>query len=81
MNTRAQQALRRELHAFIDRIPPKRLTALKPLLADLADDDYVVETDLTEEERILLSEGVTEYENNPASFITIEEYKKSRNIA
>jgi len=60
MNVRAQQALRRELHA---------------------EDDYVIETDLTDEERLLLAEGVKEYEKNPASFITIEEYKKSRSIA
>jgi len=81
MNTQAQQALRRELHDFIDRIPSKRLIALKPLLADLAEYDYVLETDLTEEESLLLAEGIKEYEKNPASFITIEEYKKSRNIA
>ena len=81
MNTQALQSLRLELHGFLDRIPSKRLAALKPLLADLAEDDYIIETDLTDEERILLAEGVNEYEKNPASFITIEEYKKSRNIA
>jgi len=67
---------------FLDRQnESKRLIALKPLLADLAEYDYVLETDLTEEESLLLAEGIKEYEKNPASFITIEEYKKSRNIA
>jgi len=81
MNTRAQTALRQELYAFIDRIPPKRLSALKPLLADLAEPDYLIETDLTATERALIAEGVEEYEKNPASFVTLAEYKKSRSIA
>ena len=47
----------------------------------LAEDGYVIETDLTDEESILLAEGIKEYEKSPASFITIKECKKSRSIA
>jgi hypothetical protein len=80
MNIRTQTELRRELHTFIDAIPAKRLTALRPLLADLAEPDFIIETDLTDKERALIAEGMIEYEKNPASFITLAEYKKSRGI-
>jgi len=75
-----QTSLRRELQAFIDIIPSKRLVALKPLLADLAESDFVIETDLTDKEKKLIAEGRAEYERNPASFVTIAEYKNCRGI-
>ena len=80
MTTQTHTALRQELHAFIDVIPPKRLTALKPLLADLAEPDIIIETNLTSQERALLAEGMREYDRNPDSFVTLAEYKTRRDI-
>ena len=81
MNTQAQTALRQELHAFIDSIPEKRLTALRPLLADLAEGCWepVIEP-ASPEELAMIEKGMKEYEKNPESFITLSEYKKSRGI-
>jgi len=81
MNAQLQTELRRELHAFIDTMPPKRLVALRPLLADLAEPDFAIESDLTEEELELIAEGSREYDRNPDSFVTLDEYKTSRKLA
>ncbi len=62
--------LRQELHTYIDTIPENRLTALKPLLADLANDYWqpVIEP-ANQEETAMIDERVSEYERNTASFI------------
>ena len=80
MNAQTETTLRRELCTLIGMIPAKRLPALKPLLADLAEQDCVIETDLTPEEIAMIKEGMREYEKNPESFTTLTEYKKSRGI-
>ena len=72
--------LRREMRAFIDAIPPKRLAALKPLLADLAELGCAIEDDLTGEELALIAEGGAEYDRNPGVFMTLGEYRKSRGL-
>ena len=69
------------MHALIDTIPPKRLVALRPLLADLAESDCAIEFDLTEEEISLIAEGSKEYDRNPSSFVTLDEYRKNRKLA
>jgi hypothetical protein len=71
-------ALRQELHAFIDTIPERRLTALRPLLADLAtdDNDYwkpVIEP-ASPEEIAMIKEGVQEYRDHPENFISLADY-------
>ena len=49
------------------------------LLANLAEDHWkLVIEPVNEEETALIEEGMKEYENNPESFITLAEYKKSR---
>ena len=74
----AQIELKKEIHSFIDRIPYQRLQALKPLLVDLTKPDFVIETDLTDDEHALIAEGMREYEANPSSFMSLEDYKKTR---
>jgi hypothetical protein len=78
---KTQIELKKEIHSFIDIIPYQRLQALKPLLADLARSDFVIETNLTDEEHALIAEGMREYAENPSSFISLEDYKKTRGIA
>ncbi|GHV49169.1 hypothetical protein FACS1894204_13650 [Synergistales bacterium] len=64
-------ALREELHALIETLPERSLYAIKPLLTFLCDEP-IVETDLTDEERGLILSGLSEYDSNPASFVTLE---------
>jgi hypothetical protein len=68
-------ALRKELHAFIDTIPEQRLPALKTLLADMADRDWlVIETDLTQEEIAICEAGAKEYREHPENFINLDDF-------
>jgi len=64
--------IRQELHNYIDDISENKLFALKPLLFALADESIVIENNLTVDERILVAQGITEYEKNPSSFISLE---------
>ena len=64
--------VRQEIHTFIDDITENKLIALKPLLSALADDSIVIETDLTDEEKVIIAEGMVEYEKNPDVFIPLE---------
>ena len=61
---------------MIDEIPAQRLPALKPLLADLAEPDYHIETDLTEEERTLIKDSMKRYHADPSSFVSLDDLKK-----
>jgi len=81
MNTQAKTILRQELHNFIDAIPENRLTELRPLLVEFAEDYWkpIIEP-ANQEEIAMIEEGMQEYEKNPESFITLSEYKKSRGI-
>ncbi len=68
---------RKELHTYIDTIPERRLTALKPSLADLAtdDNDYwkpVIEP-ASPEECARAMERIREYHENPSSFVPLED--------
>jgi hypothetical protein len=40
-------ALREKLHSFIDTIPKQRLSVLRPLLADMADWDWLIKKEVT----------------------------------
>jgi len=80
MNAQAQATLIRELQDFIEAIPTGRLEALRPLLADLAEPAFVIEDDLTEDELATIAAGSREYDRNPDSFITLDEYKRSRGV-
>ncbi|GAB6391700.1 MAG: hypothetical protein MdMp014T_1073 [Treponematales bacterium] len=71
-------AMRRELHTFIDAIPERRLTALRPLLAGLAEEaDYwrpVIEP-ASPEEAAMIEERMKDYHADPESFVPLEAIK------
>ena len=69
-------ALRKQIHAYIDSIPEYRLEILKPLLADYAEPDFLIETDLTDEERAIIAEGEKLFEEHPEEFISLKEFFK-----
>ncbi|MCL2047621.1 MAG: hypothetical protein FWG87_02730 [Defluviitaleaceae bacterium] len=64
--------MRQEIHGYIDAISESKLLALKPLLFNLANESAVLEWDLTDEERALIRQGMTEYEENPSSYIPLD---------
>ena len=65
--------LRKELHRCLDTISDKGLVALKPLLTLLShdDDELVIETDLTDEEREIVARGWEEY--SQGGYIPLED--------
>ena len=77
-------ALRQELHNFIDTLPERKLSALKPLLSILTEEEYpigiedipeseiAIETDLSDEERAIVTRGVTRYHEHPEEFVTLD---------
>jgi len=52
----------------------------KWILAHFADDQIIIETDLTAEEKADIAEGRKERREHPENFISLEEYVKSRGI-
>jgi hypothetical protein len=72
-------AVKRELHKLIDNIPERGLYALRPLLnvlADAPDDDV-----LSDEEKALLLGCQRDVAERPGTFISLDEYKKSRGLS
>ncbi|MDR1095839.1 MAG: hypothetical protein LBL31_05575 [Spirochaetaceae bacterium] len=72
-------ALRKELRGYIDSMPERHLSALKPLLADLAESgaDYwtpVIEP-ASPEEAAMIEERMKDYYADPSSFIPLENIK------
>jgi len=77
-------ALRQELHKFIDIMPERKLSALKPLIFILMEEEYLIgmedipeseiaiETDLTDEERAIIARGVARYHEHPEEFVTLD---------
>lgn len=54
-------AIRKEIQDYIDIISDSKLEALKPILTLLANDEIVIETDLTEQEQAIILQGREEY--------------------
>jgi hypothetical protein len=71
----AATSLRQELHTYIDVIPDRNLYALKPILAILAEPAYILETNLTDEERAIIADGDREFEEHPENFVPLERIK------
>ena len=67
--------LRQEILACIENIPESKLEALKPLLFALANDSIVIEQNLTDEERMIIAQGLADYEADPDSFIELSKVK------
>jgi hypothetical protein len=66
-------ALQRErLHGFLDAIPDYGLSVVEPILAHLADDPLVIETDLTAEEKSVIQEGRKLRREHPEEFVTLD---------
>ena len=59
------------MHDYIDCLPDNKLEALRPILSLLANDPLVIETDLTDEERQIITDGMKEYEKG--GFIPLED--------
>jgi hypothetical protein len=65
-------AIRQELHSYIDMLPERNLYALKSILSILAEPAYILETGLTEEEKVIIAEGDRELEKHPENFVNLE---------
>jgi len=65
-------AVRKELHSLIDTLPERKLNALRPLFDVLIDDEIIIETDLTEEEKAIIEEGDRHYKEHPEDFVPLE---------
>lgn len=64
-------ALRQEVLDCIEQIPDQKLEALKPILILLMNDEPIIETDLTDEEKEIIREGRAEYRQG--GFIPLSE--------
>ena len=73
--TRTATAVRKELHILIDTLPVRKLNALRPLFNVLVDDETIIETDLTDEELIIIAEGDKHFNEHPEDFIALENIK------
>lgn len=45
---------------------------LPKLISTAPDDDFIIETDLTDEEWALIAKGMADYEKDPSSFTPLE---------
>jgi hypothetical protein len=73
-------ALREELHSFIDKLPPRKIRALMPLVSRMVDEPLVYETDLTDGEHAACEESWKRYKEYPEDFISWSDYKKDRGL-
>ena len=73
--------LRKEIHAYVDTIPEYKLKALKLLLADFAEPEFIIETDLTDEEREIIAEGRKELKEHPENFEEAESFFASLGLS
>jgi hypothetical protein len=67
-------ALRKELCGYIHSIPEFRLEILRPLLADYAEHDFLIETDLTDEELVVIAEGRKLFREHPEEFESLADF-------
>jgi len=65
-------ALRKELQGYIAKMPEYRLEVIKPLLSELAEPLYTIES-ATPEESKRAERRIKEYHKDPSSFVP---YKK-----
>ena len=68
----ATAKLREDLHSFIDTMPERNVQALWPIISILAEAEYALETDLTDEEHALIAESVQRYHADPARFVPLK---------
>jgi hypothetical protein len=61
-------ALRKKLHGYIDTMPVKNMSVIKPLLSVLAEPLYTIEP-ATPEETKKAEKRIREYQRDPSSFV------------
>ena len=66
--------LRKEIKDYVDILPDSKLPALKQLLTLISDEPLIIESDLTDEEKLIIAQGMEEYKKG--GFISLEEAKK-----
>ena len=76
---------REELKSYIDDIPEESFDVVRKLLLYINEtqthlDEPIVIEPADEEEKAMIKKAMKEYEANPNSFITLEEYCRSRGI-
>jgi hypothetical protein len=64
---------RQELHSFIDTLPDNSINALRPLFSIIADEQAIIETDLTAEEKAIIAKGRKQYREHPETFVRLNE--------
>ena len=64
--------IKKEIQEYISVLPDNALLALKPIITLIMAEEPIVETDLTEEEKTIITQGRIEYEKNPNSFVSFE---------
>jgi len=67
-------ALRKKLHVYIDTMPEKNLTVIKPLLSVLSEPLYTIEPASPEETK-KAEKRIREYHRNPSSFVPFKPQK------
>ena len=67
--------LRKKLKDYIETMPEHNLYALKPLLKQLSEPLYIVETDLSAEEIAMIDERMKDYETNPERWVPLKDIK------
>ena len=72
---------RERMHRYIDSLPEYRLDILEPLLAELAEPDYVIETDLTDEELEIIAEGDKLLNDHPEKFEEAKNFFESLGVS
>ena len=72
----AQPASRQRLHDYINAIPDYSIPILEPILAHFADEPFVIETNLTVEEKADIAEGRKLRRERPEEFISLAHYLK-----
>ncbi|GHT63316.1 hypothetical protein AGMMS50268_19290 [Spirochaetia bacterium] len=65
--------LRKELKSYIDTLPDHSLQALQPLLLELTNSFYSIDTDLTPEEIAEVNARADEYYKDPSSFVALKD--------
>jgi hypothetical protein len=70
--------LRQIIHQYIDTLPERKLSVLYPLLAVLAENEFSIETDLSDEEQTLINAGLAEYRSEPESFVSLSDWQNGK---
>ena len=85
-------SLRQELHNYIDLMSERKLSALKPLISilieedeligseDIPESEILIEKGFTDEERTIMAQEVAKYRARPEEYVTLDSMiEKARN--